>query len=118
MRSKSFAMLKKMVLLPMVCSFLSCTQAQSLNQQQFTAHLDSFTKKLLERIPVIPAITVTIVNENGPIFNKAYGWADKEAGIKADVNTAFYIASSTKSFTALAAALLDQEKKITLDSPV
>jgi CubicO group peptidase (beta-lactamase class C family) len=69
-------------------------------------------------VPAVPGMTVTIVNENGPIFMKAYGWANKEAGIKADVNTEFYIASSTKSFTALAAALLDHEKKILLDDPV
>jgi CubicO group peptidase (beta-lactamase class C family) len=61
---------------------------------------------------------VPCINEDGLIFNKAYGWANKDAGIKADVNTAFYIASSTKSFTALAAALLDHEKKIMPDSPV
>lgn len=101
----------------MVCGFATA-QSPKLSQPQFLAKLDSFTQKLMERIPVVPGITITIVNENGPIFNKGYGWANKEAGIKADVNTAFYIASSTKSFTALAAALLDYEKKIMLDDPV
>ena len=113
-------MLKKMVVLTMVCWLTtSLALAQSTtNQQQFTAELDSYIQKLMEKIPVIPAITVTIVNDNGTVFNKAYGWANKESGIKADVNTAFYIASSTKSFTALAAALLDNEKKIMLNDPV
>jgi CubicO group peptidase (beta-lactamase class C family) len=43
--------------------------------------------------------------------------ADKEAGIKPDSDTLFYIGSSTKSFTALAAAMLDQEGKIKLSDP-
>ncbi|HYF29655.1 MAG TPA: serine hydrolase [Chitinophagaceae bacterium] len=114
-------MSKKMVFLLLACCCLAgaFSQAQSkLTQQQFTAELDNFTQKILERVPVIPAITITIVSENGAVFNKAYGWANKETGLKADINTAFYIASSTKSFTALAAALLDNEKKILLDDPV
>ncbi len=44
--------------------------------------------------------------------------ADKEAGTKADVDTLFYIASSNKAFTALAAAMLDKEGKIRLSDPV
>jgi CubicO group peptidase (beta-lactamase class C family) len=44
--------------------------------------------------------------------------ADREAGIKADTDTLYYIASSTKSFTALTAAMLDQEGKIKLSDPV
>ena len=113
-------MIKKMVVVAMVCWLAtSLALAQSTpNQQQFTAELDSYIQKLMEKIPVIPGLTVTIVNGNGAIFNKAYGWSNKESGIKADVNTAFYIASSTKSFTALAAALLDNEKKIMLNDPV
>jgi CubicO group peptidase (beta-lactamase class C family) len=109
---------RKMVLTAVLCCVAGLTEAQTPDQQQFNAHLDSFTKRLMEKVPVIPAITITIVNENGTVFNKAYGWANKEAGIKADLNTEFYIASSTKSFTAFAAALLDHEKKIMLDSPV
>ncbi|HKP69883.1 MAG TPA: serine hydrolase, partial [Pyrinomonadaceae bacterium] len=39
-------------------------------------------------------------------------------GIKADANTLYYIGSSTKSYTALAAALLDREGKIKLRDPM
>ncbi len=110
---------KKMVVsLITACVLISSTQAQSLNQQQFISYLDSFTNKLLEKVPVIPAISISIVGENGPKHIKAYGWANKAKGEKADVNTEFYIASTTKSFMGLAAALLDHEKKIKLDDPV
>jgi CubicO group peptidase (beta-lactamase class C family) len=111
-------MQKKMVILLLACCFVSFTWAQTTSQKQFLAGLDSIVQKLMERIPSIPALTITIADANGTLFNKAYGWANKEAGVKADLNTAFYIASSTKSFTGLAAALLDRDKKILLDDPV
>jgi CubicO group peptidase (beta-lactamase class C family) len=59
-----------------------------------------------------------VIKDDKPIFLRAYGMADKEAGIKADTDTLYYIASSTKSFTALAAAMLDQEGKIKFSDPV
>src|SRR6188474_2506031 len=109
-------MRKKMVVSVIACClYIGSLQAQSLNQKQFLSHLDSFATKLLERIPVIPAISITIADEKGPVFIKAYGTANKTTGEKADVNTEFYIASTTKSFMGLAAALLDYEKKILLD---
>jgi CubicO group peptidase (beta-lactamase class C family) len=43
--------------------------------------------------------------------------ADREAGLNTDANTMFYIASSTKSFTALAASMLDKEGKIKFADP-
>jgi CubicO group peptidase (beta-lactamase class C family) len=108
---------KSLLAIVLGCLFFTSTRAQQ-DQKRLNAYIDSFTSKLLEQIPSIPAMTVTIVSDKGTVFNKAYGWANKETGLKADVNTAFYIASSTKSFTALAAALLDRDKKIMLDSPV
>ncbi|MEQ1645068.1 MAG: serine hydrolase domain-containing protein, partial [Pyrinomonadaceae bacterium] len=71
-----------------------------------------------ETIPDIPGFAVVVIKGDKPIFVKAYGIADKEAGVKADVNTLFYVASSTKSFTAMAAALLDREGKIRLADPI
>ena len=38
-------------------------------------------------------------SDDKPIFLRAYGMADKEASLKAETDTLFYIASSTKSFT-------------------
>jgi CubicO group peptidase (beta-lactamase class C family) len=112
-------MQKKMVNLFIAGILLfGAAQAQIPDEQNFTRQLDSFVQQVMKKIPVIPSLTVTIVNENAVLFNKAWGWADKESGIKADVNTNYYIASCTKAFTALAASLIDKEKKILLDSPM
>ncbi len=84
----------------------------------FAESYDAYIRKTLERFPDIPAIAVVVIKGDKPIFVRAYGIADKETGTKANTNTLFYIASSTKSFTALAAALLDREGKIKLADPV
>src|SRR5499426_4799938 len=84
------------------------------SEKDFAAAFDASVRKTIETVHDIPGIAIVVIKGDKPIFLRAYGMADKEAGIKADVDTLFYIASSTKSFTGLAAAMLDQEGKIKL----
>jgi CubicO group peptidase (beta-lactamase class C family) len=88
------------------------------SEKNFTRAYDAYISKTLATIPDLPGIAIVVIKDDKPIFLRAYGMADKEAGIKADADTLFYIASSTKSFTALAAAMLDKEDKIKLSDPV
>ena len=81
-------------------------------EKDFVAAYDARIRKTIGTLPDLPGIAIVVIKDDRPIFLRAYGMADKEAGIKADTDTLFYIASSTKSFTALAAAMLDQEGKI------
>ncbi|HEY3104785.1 MAG TPA: serine hydrolase domain-containing protein [Pyrinomonadaceae bacterium] len=81
-------------------------------ESDFTAAYDAQIRKTIRTFPDLPGIAIVVIKDDRPIFVRAYGIADKEAGIKADTDTLFYIASSTKSFTALAAAMLDKEGKI------
>lgn len=100
-------------------SACALAQTQSAGKtKEFADNYDAFVRKTLERVPDIPGIAVVVIKDDKPIFVRVYGMANKETGTKADTNTLFYIASSTKSFTALAAALLDKEGKIKLADPV
>ncbi len=108
-----------------ICALLflcfSCGWAQmaeTSRKNEFTVKFDSYIRQLMEKIPEIPGIAIVVIKDDQPIFLKAYGIADREAGLKADTNTLFYIASSTKSFTALSAALLDREGLIKLNDPI
>ncbi|MGF2414042.1 MAG: serine hydrolase domain-containing protein, partial [Ferruginibacter sp.] len=87
------------------------------SKQKFIAEFDAYIQEVLKNTD-IPAIGISILSGGKPVFVKTYGYANKEAGIKADNNTLFYIASSTKSFTALSAALLEEEGKIQLNEPI
>lgn len=111
---KALAGLTVVLLLNSVCTLAQPTRTS----KEFTDSFEAYARKTVERFPDIPAMAIVVIKDDKPIFVRAYGTADKEAGIKADTDTLFYIASSTKAFTALAAAMLDQEGKIRFSDPV
>ena len=113
--------MKKAIVISLVALLLNSGSpfvfAQTLrpaSEKDFNAAYDAQISKTLTMFPDLPAIAIVVIKDDRPIFVHAYGMADKEAGIKADTDTLFYTGSSTKSFTALAAAMLDQEGKIKL----
>jgi CubicO group peptidase (beta-lactamase class C family) len=113
--------MKKAILISLAVLFFGCTGVAQSNPQRtsdFVAAYDAYIKRTMEQLPDIPVLAVVVIKDDKPIFVRAYGMADKEAGMKADADTLFYIASSTKSFTAMSAALLDREGKIKLDDPI
>jgi CubicO group peptidase (beta-lactamase class C family) len=89
-----------------------------ISEKEFNSDLDAYIRSSMQAIPELPSIAMVVVKDDKPIFMRAYGLANKEAGIKADANTLYYIASSTKSYMALAAALIDREGKIKLNDPM
>ncbi len=93
-------------------------QTRPASEKDFSAAYDAQIRKTLATFPDLPGIAIVVIKDDRPIFVRAYGMADREVGIKADSDTLFYTGSSTKSFTALAAALLDQEGGIKLSDPV
>jgi CubicO group peptidase (beta-lactamase class C family) len=93
-------------------------ETKQISEKEFTSDLDAYIHRTMEAMPELPSVAIVVVKDGKPIFMRAYGFANKEAGTKADNNTLYYIASSTKSYMALAAALLDREGKIKLSDPI
>jgi CubicO group peptidase (beta-lactamase class C family) len=106
------------LLLNSASPFVFTQTLRTASDKDFNAAYDAQIRKTLETFPDLPGIAIVVIKDDKPIFVRAYGMADREAGIKADSDTLFYTGSSTKSFTALAAAMLDQEGKIKLSDPV
>ncbi|HYV11693.1 MAG TPA: serine hydrolase [Pyrinomonadaceae bacterium] len=107
--------MKKAIVILLVVLLLNSAQTlRTASDKEFSTAYDAQIRKTLETFPDLPGIAIVVIKDDRPIFVSAYGMADKEAGIKADTDTLYYTGSSTKSFTALAAALLDQEGKIKL----
>ena len=111
--------MKKAIVISLVVLLLNSTNVftQTLppaTEKDFTATYDASIRKTIAMFPDLPSIAIVVIKDDKPIFLRAYGMADKEAGIKAETDTLYYTGSSTKSFTALAAAMLDQEGKIKL----
>ena len=108
-----------LVILLLSAPFSTFTQTASPPaEKDFVNALDSFARKTTETFPDIPGMAIVVIKDDKPIFIRSYGMADKENGVKADADTLWYIASSTKAFTALAAAMLDEEGKIKFSDPM
>lgn len=60
--------------------------------------------------------SVTIREKDKVVFNKAYGYADLENKVKANIDTKYKIGSITKMFTSSIIFQLIEEKKLTLDT--
>lgn len=65
-----------------------------------------------------PAFGVAVVMDGKTILTRGYGLADRTRGIPVRDNTLWYIASTSKSFTGFAAALLAHEGALDLAAPI
>jgi CubicO group peptidase (beta-lactamase class C family) len=59
-----------------------------------------------------------VLRDGKPVYERAFGWSDKEAGRQMTTNTIFRIASQTKAITSTAVLALVEEGKIGIDEPV
>lgn len=66
----------------------------------------------------IAGSAVGIVYKDKVIFSKGYGYRDVATKAPVTTKTLFGIASNSKLFTSMAAAMLHEEKKLDLDKPV
>ncbi len=63
-------------------------------------------------------LSATVMADGRVVYEEAFGWADKEAGVRATSSTAFGIASITKAFTGSALLKLHEAGKIDLDAEI
>lgn len=59
-----------------------------------------------------------VLHDGEPVYDRAVGWSDKEAGRRMTTRTIFRIASQTKAITSTAILALVEEGKIGLNEPV
>jgi CubicO group peptidase (beta-lactamase class C family) len=109
--------MKKLFLFP--CLFLSIqVTAQNENLPSFIKDsLDYYINKALAEWQ-IPGVAVGIVKNDKVVFMKGYGVKELNGTENVDENTLFMIGSNSKAFTAMSLAMLDAEKKLSLDDKV
>ena len=66
----------------------------------------------------IPGISVAIVKHGKVVYASAFGYRDVEKTLPVTTDTLFAIGSITKSFTALAFGMLNDEGRVDWDTPV
>lgn len=67
---------------------------------------------------LIPGAVALVLRDGRPVYQKAVGWADKEAGRRMTMDTIFRIASQTKALTSVAVLSLFEEGRLSLGDPV
>ena len=111
---------KNLITLLLIVHILFSCQAQitkSTDQTDkvFKKKMDSYIEKVMDTLNIKYGISMAVVKDNKDIYEAYYGYADYNKNIPITPETNFYIASSTKSFTALAMLLLEHKGILDLD---
>jgi CubicO group peptidase (beta-lactamase class C family) len=79
--------------------------------------LDRVLQKYVDDNQIAGAVAL-VLRDGKPVYERAVGWSDKEAGRKMTANTIFRIASQTKAITSTALLALVEEGKVGITEPV
>lgn len=82
------------------------------------AKIDAFARKAFAAAGNAGGMTAVVVKGDKIVYRGDFGFRDVEAKLPVTPDTRFYTASSTKAFTAMAAAILAEEGKLDLDAPI
>jgi CubicO group peptidase (beta-lactamase class C family) len=81
------------------------------------ARLDRLLQQYVDENRLGGAVAL-VLRDGRPVYERAVGWRDKEAGRQMTPDTIFRIASQTKAITSVAALMLMEEGKLGLTDPV
>jgi CubicO group peptidase (beta-lactamase class C family) len=93
------------------------TVASFAQPPSLPADLDAYVEQV-QKTFAVPGISIAIVKGGKALLAKGFGVRKMGEPTPVDEKTLFGIASNTKAFTAVALALLVEEKKIEWDAPV
>lgn len=119
--------LKKWILLVLIC--YAChlngyTQSMRTEDGSLKSSVDSIIRSFEQQLQrdVLQdntgSISAAIFIDRKIVWSDAFGWADREKGVKADTNTIYRSGSITKTFTAFLMMLLDQDGALKINEPV
>src|SRR5262245_49851249 len=89
--------------------------AQTLNQDRLK-RVDRFFQEQVEQERIAGAVAL-VLQDGKPVYEKAFGWADREANRKMKTDTIFRIASQSKAITSAVILSLMEEGRLGLNDP-
>ena len=81
------------------------------------ARIDRALQQYVDENRIAGAVAL-VLRDGQPVYQRAVGWSDKEAGRRMANDTIFRIASQTKAITSAAILALMEEGKLGLNTPV
>ena len=92
-------------------------QAQNIVSEERLAYVDEVLQRYVDENRVAGAVGL-VMRDGDIIYERAVGWADREAGLPMTTDTIFRIASQTKAITSAAVMMLVEQGKINLNEPI
>lgn len=109
--------MKRFFLTIATCTSLFATAQTDTIPSFVKDSLDNYINKAITNWQ-IPGVAVCVVKNGKVVIAKGFGVKEKDGTDKVDENTLFMIGSNSKAFTATALAMLDGDKKLSLDDKV
>ena len=113
--------MKKAILLLLALAALTgrtfAQPADTAFSEERLARIDRLLQQYVDQNRIAGAVAL-VLHDGKPVYQRAVGWSDKEAGRRMTTNTIFRIASQTKALTSTAILALVEEGKIGLNEPV
>src|SRR5438876_10399730 len=117
--------MKKIALLPIavvLCTISTSGQvakpaAQATFAPDRLARIDRALQEYVDESRIGGAVAL-VLQDGKPVYERAVGWSDKEAGRRMTPDTIFRIASQSKAITSTAVMALIEEGKIGIAEPV
>ena len=81
------------------------------------ARVDTFLQQYVDSNRIGGAVAL-VMRDGQVVYERAVGWADREAGRRMTPSAMFRIASQTKALTSIAAMMLVEEGRLALNTPV
>ncbi len=103
----------------MLVATTAAAQGQATRPSAATvaAAVDSFARRVIAE-GVAPAFGVAVVMDGRTIFARSYGLSDASNNVRADDRTLWYVASTSKSLTGFAVALMAHQGLLNLNAPI
>lgn len=105
----------------MACITAVPSQAQSATRAGFSparlARIDSALQRYVDSQQVAGMVAL-VLKDGTPVYQRAFGWADREAQRRMTPDVIFRIASQSKAVTSAAVMMLAEEGKLGIDDAV
>lgn len=103
-------------LLGLAFLLIQCTEKEPLPTSSFASLDGALSDKMGEFN--VPSISIAIIKDEKLVYERSYGFSDKEENTAATVNDLYRIASISKPVTAIAILKLVQDGSLSLDEKV
>ena len=115
MRYRSFSFVSALTAALSAITFMSCS-SRPPRPRSLDARIEAYVEPYVRTGNFSGVVLVT--RDGRPLFRKGYGYAVREFDVPVTPETRFHIASVSKSFTAAAILLLEQQGKLRTSDPL